>query len=121
MGEADNGEEPVGRERGVSPAHTCKGWYAQKGGRRRSDSRHVLFGDEYLKKMDEILCGIEQPDDWASLESFAAHGTRSLEHVREDCGLGGEQAAIHAERGITSDENDVAIVEPDVSVGLEVV
>ena len=70
--------------------------------------------------MREILRGIGEPDDWAALKSFAVHGIRGLEHVGEDCGLGGEQTAIHAERGITSDEDDVAIVEPDLLVAGEV-
>ena len=58
-------------------------------------------------------------DDGAALHGLRIGGLRHLEEIAEDDGMAGEEAAIDTEGGVAGEEDDVAVIEPEVGVAFD--
>ena len=54
--------------------------------------------------------------NWASVNRLVRVWAGRGEHIREDRRLRSEEAAIDTERYISSEEDDVAVIEPELFV-----
>lgn len=61
---------------------------------------------------------VGEVDNGTSFEGFIQARSGGDEHVGEYSRLCGEKSAVNVESGFVSDEDDVAVIEPDLGMAL---
>ena len=59
---------------------------------------------------------VRHADNGAPFDGFVYRWLRRLEHASKDFSLGRKEAAVYPEAYVTSDQDDVAVVEPEFRV-----
>lgn len=70
--------------------------------------------------MCQIAWRVGQMNKWTSVKCLIGAGCRGGKQVAEHSGLCSQKAAVYTIGSLTSDEDDVAVIEPDLRVALEI-